>query len=255
MNQDDIIEKIKKCLRLARKAGTEGEKIAAEAAAERMAKANGISLDRVNPDGENVAGAKIEQDTKLWRARGIEIAYIVQIIRDHFGVVMLTNRWKRSPQCSFTFFGSSLNIDVAKYVFQILWRESDKAWTAARGEDRKLLLESAHMVGMRIPKGTRLCRLNKRCFMSGWFMQIDRKLKEHPLRNDIEVYQQEKAEAERKFQEYKDQHQGQVKTNHHTVKQNDKNALYAGYMAAAKVNLNRPCEGRETASPFALGVR
>ena len=44
-SQDEIIEKIRNIVRLARRAGTDGERVAAEAAAKRLADKHGIALE------------------------------------------------------------------------------------------------------------------------------------------------------------------------------------------------------------------
>ena len=83
-------------------------------------------------------------------------------------------------------------------------------------------------------------------------MKIDKKLTEHPLRNDRDQFEAEKEAAERKFKEY------QSKTDNikmRTINRSNKDAesLYRGFRSAEKVNLSRPCEGQAYASPFSLG--
>lgn len=223
-----IIEKIKKCLRLANKAGTEGERVAAEAAARRMAYANGINLSEVDAQGENIGKAVEVKGDKDYIRYGCQVGFAVDIIRRHFGVVIVQIQWKRKSRMQFVFLGVNINIEIAKYVYDILIREFNKAFREAKGWG-----------------------LDKKSFASGWFRKIDMKLTEHPIRNDLEQFQQEKAAAEDKFKEYKSRNNVQNHVNKTSNK--DAEALYRGFMAADSVSLNRPCDGRASASPFALG--
>lgn len=230
MSIDEVIEKIKKIMRLANKAGTDGERVAAEAAAQRLADMHGINLAHLTvTDGETKAVQR--EGGKAYMRSGVEISYIIHILRKHFGVVVMQNYRIGQATMTLTFFGVNLNIEIAKWVFDVLYRDSRKAWADMRGWG-----------------------LKKKTFMTGWFMQIDRKLTEHPLRNDVEQFKAEKDAAERKYQAFKNDMSNNVKERTTTADRSDKEALYRGYMAAEKVQLNRPCEGRDTPSPFALGL-
>lgn len=224
-----IIEKIKKCLRLANKAGTEGERLAAEAAARRMADANGIDLSEVDARGENVGKAVSVEGDKDYIRYGCEVGFAVNIIRKHFGVVIVQIQWKRKSRMQFIFFGVNVNIEISKYVYDILIREFHRAFKEAKGWG-----------------------LDKKSFATGWFQKIDMKLTEHPIRNDTVQFQQEKKAAEDKFKEYRSRNR--VESKETKTSQKDAEALYRGYMAADSVSLNRPCEGSASASPFALGM-
>lgn len=229
MSVDEVLEKIKKIMRLANKAGTDGERAAAEAAAQRLADMHGIDLSHLTvTEGDTKAVQKDSE--KAYMRSGVENSFISHVLRKHFGVVVMMNYRVGQSTMRLTFFGVNLNIEIAKWVYDILYRESRKAWAKERGWG-----------------------LKKKTWMTGWFMQIDRKLTEHPLRNDLDQFQAEKDAAERKFKEYCSNNQG-VKEQTTKGDRSDKEALYRGYMAADKVQLNRPCEGRETPSPFALGL-
>ena len=231
MNVDDIISKIKKAMRLAAKAGTEGERVAAERAAHRLAESSSIDISTLKVN-ESESKAVMRDDGETLRHFGAESGFAYQLIRKHFGVIVMEwrDRNSRSSIRRVTFFGVNLNIEVAKYVYVILMREFHKDYKEVKGWG-----------------------LDKRSFMTGWFMQIDKKLTEHPLRNDKEQYEAEKEAAERKFKEYQSNPDNNVKMN--TVRRDDKDAeaLYRGFRSAERVNLSRPCEGSASPSPFSLG--
>ena len=230
MDLEGIIAKIKKAIRLAQKAGTEGERVAAERAAHRLAESNGIDISTLKI-GDSEAKAVMKDDGDKLRHYGAESGFAYQLIRKHFGVIVMEWRDKNSTSSirRVTFFGVNINIEIAKYVYVILMREFHKDYKEVKGWG-----------------------LDKRSFMTGWFMQIDKKLTDYPLRNDRDQFEAEKEAAERKFKEY------QSKTDNikmRTINRSNKDAesLYRGFRSAEKVNLSRPCEGQASASPFALG--
>ena len=230
MDLEGIIARIKKAMRLAQKAGTEGERVAAERAAHRLAESNGIDISTLKI-GDSEARAVMKDDGEKLRHYGAESGFAYQLIRKHFGVIVMEwrDRNSRSSIRRVTFFGVNINIEIAKYVYVILMREFHKDYKEVKGWG-----------------------LDKRSFMTGWFMQIDKKLTEHPLRNDRDQFEAEKEAAERKFKEY------QSKTDNikmRTINRSNKDAesLYRGFRTAEKVNLSRPCEGQAYASPFSLG--
>lgn len=231
-NIDDIIERIKKALRLAQKAGTDGERDAAERAAKRLADTHGIDLSRVKvTDGE--AKATMRKEERRYRRVGAEVGFTVNIIREHFGVVVMQTYRRGEDWMHLTFFGVNINIEVSKYVYDILIREVNRAWKEAKGWG-----------------------LDKRSFMTGWFAKIDQKLTAHPLRNDTEQFAEEKEAAEREFRKFqlkRAQEGNPVKDKNTSGSQKSAEALYRGFMAADKVSLNRPCDGRATPPPFAIG--
>lgn len=230
MDLEGIITKIKKAMRLAQKAGTEGERVAAERAAHRLAESNGIDISTLKI-GDSEAKAVMKDDGDKLRHYGAESGFAYQLIRKHFGVIVMEwrDRNSRSSIRRVTFFGVNINIEIAKYVYVILMREFHKDYKEVKGWG-----------------------LDKRSFMTGWFIQIDKKLTDHPLRNDRDQFETEKEAAERKFKEY------QSKTDNikmRTINRSSKDAesLYHGFRSAEKVNLSRPCEGQASASPFSLG--
>ena len=231
MDLEGIIAKIKKAMRLAQKAGTDGERVAAERAAHRLAESNGIDISTLKI-GDSEAKAVIKDDGDKLRHYGAESGFAYQLIRKHFGVIVMEWRYKnsRSSIRRVTFFGVNINIEIAKYVYVILMREFHKDYKEVKGWG-----------------------LDKRSFMTGWFMQIDKKLTENPLRNDREQFEAEKEAAERKFKEYQSNPDNSLKFDKVKRDGKDAEALYRGFRSAEKVNLSRPCEGQASASPFSLG--
>lgn len=251
---DAVIEKIKKCMRLARKAGTDGERQAAEAAAKRMADAHWIALDTISVTDAD-ARATFEKGEKTYIRRGVEDGWISTILRDHFGVTVIQHYRTGDYRMRLSFIGCRINIEVAKYVWDILRRESASAWRDATKKNLRDLRDTAEMAGMVIPFGYKFkTTLKKASFMAGWFYAINEKLTAHPLRNDRDQFEAEKKAMEQEYERYKSEVDGGVKeTPSRTGNLNDQSAIMAGIAAGKKVNLSRPCEGRETPSPFALG--
>lgn len=260
--QDEVIEKIKKAMRLARKAGTDGERAAAEAAAKRLADAHGISLASVEVTECEAKAVRVDGE-KDWTRTGKECHYASMILRKHFGVIVIQNFRRGSRKMRLDFIGCRLNIAVAEYVYEILWRESLRAWCEAHKavvKEYDAMMEANGIEHRRDWAGRRKrpVLLKKDSFMSGWYARIDEKLTAHPLRNDTAQLEAEKKAAEDLL---KRQH-GIKDRNFHPDK-SDRESMMKGYAEADKVNLSRPCEGRGRstlqvgggANPFALADR
>ena len=223
MSHDEIIAKIRKVLALARKAGTEGEKDAAMNAAKRLAAANGIDLDEME-DTISVAPATATTDAEYTSAKmngGEEMRLSMAIIRTHFGVCM--GVIESGKKVRLIWFGNRINIGVAQYVYHILMRESRKAWEEVKGMG-----------------------LKRDMFMHGWFSRIHELLTLHPIRNDLDVLEQEKKEAEKAMEEFKNKNEGQERGKLRKGKDNDGKSVIEGYDRAKSVILSRPVKGTET---------
>ena len=259
--QDEVIEKIKKAMRLARKAGTDGERAAAEAAAKRLADAHGISLASVEVTECDAKAVRVDGE-KDWTRTGKECHYAAIILRKHFGVIVIQHFRRGSRKMKLDLIGSRLNIAVAEYVYEILWRESLRAWhtahRAVKAEyDNMLLANGLQHERDWAGRRKRPVLLKKDSFMSGWYARIDEKLTAHPLRNDMA-----QLEAEKKAAEDLLKRQQGVKNKDVRSDKSDAESAAKGYAEADKVNLSRPCEGRGRsplqvggASPFALADR
>ena len=242
MNADEVIEKIKKAVRLANKTTEQGEKDTAMRLAKQLADKHGIALDSLEI-GENQSKAvKMEDSEQGWYS-GSEIGPICYIIREHFGVIVMLCVCGNGKH-SLTWFGNRLNIEISKFVFHILRRESLKAWEEHR-KVTKLKIESLRkrVLNYRLPVSEDLLKpkFDKNSFMQGFFYAINEKLKKNPLRNDIA---EAKREAERKLDEYRADHNVQDKSKKGADL--DTESVMRGVSAGSKVNLSRPCEGRET---------
>lgn len=259
--QDEVIEKIKKAMRLARKAGTDGERAAAEAAAKRLADAHGIRLESVEYTESDAKAVRVDGEEAKWTRTGKECHYACMILRKHFGVIVIQHFRRGCRKMQLDFIGSRLNIAVAEYVYEILWRESLRAWRAAHEAVKKeydglLLAHGLQHERDWAGRRKRPVLLKKDSFMSGWYARIDEKLTAHPLRNDMEQLAAEKKAAEDLLK----RQQGIKDRNFHSDK-SDRESMAKGYAEADKVNLSRPCEGRGrsplqvgAANPFALAI-
>jgi hypothetical protein len=127
----------------------------------------------------------------------------------------------RSRKVRLTWFGPRVNIHIARYAYDILIRES-------RGAYRRLKKI--------VPE------LDRKGFMLGVFCAVYAKLRENPLRNDLEA---EKKATEAKYIEYR---------RDHSVKQSRRagagkgasaeGSASIGYCMGEKVALSRPCGNR-----------
>lgn len=220
MSHEEIIAKIRKVLALARKAGTEGEKDAAYNAAKRLAESNGIDLEEME-DTISVAATTASADAEYTTAKmrgGEEMRLSMAIIKTHFGVCM--GIIENGRKVRILWVGNIVNIGIAKYVYTILMRESRKAW------------DSVKDMG-----------LKKDMFMHGWFSRIHEMLTLHPIRNDIDVLEQERKDAEQAMDKLKKQNDARERGRLRKGSDEDGKSMIEGYDRAKSVILNRPVEG------------
>lgn len=234
---DEVVEKIKRCVRLARKTGEAGEREAAMNAAKRLAAANGLSVQEIE-DEADADLAVMANDDGRHRTPGSELGHCCFILERHFGVICMVRRpASRKWTCSYSWFGSRLNIDIARHVQHILMRESARAWRDASREDNGLKRSE---------------------FMRGFFWQINLKLTENPIRNDAQV-KADYAAANRKFLDYK--RENEVDERKGRQGQLDANSVLKGMDAAKGVSLNRPCgdggyrKREEVGMTLAIGMK
>ena len=249
---DDVIEKIKKCLRLAGKTTEAGERDAAMGMARRLADANGIALETVEA-GEGAGNARNVTDERPEAVRGPEVGHACNILRTHFGVVLMFIHadGRRGRVCRLSWFGTRLNIDIARHVYHILLRESRRAWNEKRRTHLEAVREVAAKYGL-LPSSMFKTRLDRGAFLAGFFYAIDQKLRECPLRNDREAYEAERKEAEDAFERFKEGNEVGEKRNRGKAK--DRESIIEGIRSGSAVNLARPCEDMSRAAT-ALPVR
>ena len=226
MNPEEIIAKIRKVLALAKKAGTDGEKTAALEAAKRLANANGIDLDEVDDTVVDPSVAMADGEaTSVDENGGEEMRLSMAILKQHFGVCVAVAEIGagRHMKRRMLWFGSRLNIGVAQWVYHILMRESRKAWESVKGMG-----------------------LKRDMFMHGWFSRIHELLTLHPIRNDLDVLEQERKEAERAMEGFKQKNDGQERGRLRKGNDEDGKSVIEGYDRAKSVILSRPVNGEET---------
>lgn len=232
MNIDEIINKIKKAVRLANKTTEQGERETALRLAKTLADKNGLAFEDFT-ESDTVADKVHTEDGERHTTDTKVDGHISVTLRNHFGVIALCVRDGRKTY--FTYFGSRLNIDISKFVAHILRREANKAWKQAREEFKELDID-----------------MSRGAFLMGFFFKIHKKLLENPIRNDIEA---DAAEAKEAYEEYKKNANINEKTVGGDVKDKHAECLYRGYMMADGVSLNRPCSANECNGEIADRVR
>lgn len=226
MDIDSVIERIKKAVRLARGTSEAGERETALRLARNLAERNGLAFADV--EAESLADTAVSvTDPKGKKVGGCEAGFASAVIREHFGVIIMSNIWG-DGKASYTWFGTRLNIDIARHVYHILIRESRKAWREVKNRYGAFGVSG---------------RKHKDSFMRGFFATIWQKLAENPLRNDREAFTAEKKAAERKFEEFRANNNVKM-TKKNSPKDTSPVMINLGMDAGSKVNLARPCEGR-----------
>lgn len=226
-NIDNIIERIKKAVRLANKTPEAGERDTAMRLARQLAERNGVAFEEILNDNHD-SGRQVHESSDWGYGHGVIDGHACVILRQHFGVVVMLHT--KGVMRKYTYFGSSLNIGIAKYVNEILHREAQKAW-------REVKKATEFELGFEV---------DKKSFMRGWFFRIHKKLTEHPIRNDLEQFEAERKAAEDQFKKYSEKNNVRLSNIAGTGKNNDDASLYHGFMMADRVSLNRPCEAGGT---------
>lgn len=259
-SKEDVIAQIRRVMRLADRAGTEGEKAAADAAMLRLANKHGINLDDVKAtDSDIKISSFLEEEFHVLPMR--EFGYVSAVLREHFGIIPIQHRSGRKVQIQW--IGTRINVEIAKHVSVILLRSVQRDWRQALiGKKLAKAAVSGGHIGLFSVEKTdaliALVNLDKRAFLDGWFWTIHQKLREFPLRNDKEQFEAERKAAEDMLEKMKRESQD-IKENKHR-KRNlstlERKSAQMGYEAAQAVNLSRPCEGNGyQGSPFAIGMK
>ena len=227
-NIDKIIERIKKAVRLANKTTEAGEREVAMRLARNLAEKNGIAFSEIESDAVVADSAKQVNEEELQSYDAIVDGRICGIIRVHFAVVVMlyVRHIGMTRTVQKTYFGSSLNIEIAKYVADILRREAQKAWREVKRMEAN---------------GTLGFRLKRADYMAGFFWKIHKRLTEHPIRNDLDQRDAESKKAEELFEKYRQNNAVKDAKTRGGGANADNASLYSGFMAADKISLNRPC--------------
>ncbi len=264
MDIDAVMDKIRKAVRLANRTSEAGERETALRLARGLAERNGISFEDVSATECDAARAVHERDEAYQTLTGVEFGHACFILREHFGVIVMSSQYRGKAQRKrLSWFGSRLNIEIAKHVFHILLRESRRAYREAdrpARDERRLLADKFAACGMEAAEARRLAaacldakadgaKTDRKSFMSGFFYAISQKLAANPIRNDVAA---DRAAAERKFAEYREAHAVRDSTARKGGRL-DREAMMRGFDAGRRMNLARPCEG-DAASPLALAI-
>lgn len=218
MNPEEIVERIRKAVRLARKAATDGERNAAMNAAIRMAKSAGLDLDEICADGVEDGGKVATICGRRVNIDAIETQLAAWIMSRHFSIAVAFEKMRKGVKV--LWIGNRLNIGIAQYAWEIMLRESEKAYERMQKE-RKVKQEQRSL------------------YMRGFFFAIDLLLQHFPLRNDTEQAEAERKAAERELQRKKDEQKFNTKgTNNDSGEDGD--AVTKGFRDGQKVRMNRP---------------
>lgn len=157
MSQDQIIEKIKKLLRMKR-GGTAGEIENALRMAQELASKHGIDMASVNPDEESEE-RRISHAEEILKSRlPMEAKFAAAILVNFFNVgVIIMKRWNMRIVQRFyivAFIGTAWDCEVAKYVFAFLQQHFRRSWS--QRENRRLKNRAAYLSGMYLGLGAKL---------------------------------------------------------------------------------------------------
>jgi hypothetical protein len=238
MNKDEIIEKIKKLLRMKR-GGTPAEVETALNMARELAAKHNIDIEGVNPDEESHREQPIGHEDALLAARiQWECKYAGLITQNFFNVQMLLRRTvaRRNgwpvPVYAITFIGTEWDRQIGVYVFEFLCGHFRREWTRRRGR----------------------CR-NRQAFLYGMYIGLGAKLKEQRDRNTPSgpgLVRLERAVERRKL--YMEQTFGATTTQDSTPDSDAEAAKYAGYLAGRDTEIRSGVKDAATAAAERLGT-
>jgi hypothetical protein len=210
-----IIERVRKLLRLGGKTNHRAEAEAAVAKAHEIAAGAGIAIDGIDADREAV---RITHEEGGARSRSHARKLCHGILKNHFGVCVLG-----SSTHGAAYVGPAVNIAVARHVEVFLLRQCGALWSA--------YATKAH--GVRVP---RKMTQRRRAWELGFFAGIDHVLRQRPIRNDSE-------DINRAIRQYvSDRFKVKaMKMNLKTQKRHT-NDLESGFQDGKSTRLDRPVE-------------
>lgn len=180
MTRDEVIDKIKKLLRMKR-GGTIAEVETALNLARELAQKHGIDLDGVNPDDEQQDQDKPidHEDAYVGGRLQWEIKYAALIAQQFFNVSIFTRRrtavvkgWP-TIVAAMTFVGTEWDRQIGIYVFRFLVGHFRREWKTKRGRCRN---RQAFMYGMYVGLGTKLRERQPARVAGPGLMRIERSL-------------------------------------------------------------------------------
>lgn len=227
MTRDQVIEKIKKLLRMKR-GGTQGEIENALAMAAELARKHGINLDSVDPDA--VADQPISHIDATTSARiQWECKYAALVCEQFFNVTALL-RDARAESCrrwrdfKITLIGTDHDTQIALYVYLFLTGAFRRAWN--NRANRRLR--------------------DRQQFLWGMYIAICHKLEEQKQGKVNEAGLILIGRAVERRKEYQEKTFGEVSSHSAVPDSDSKAAKYAGYAAGEKTEI-RPGVGAGSA--------
>ncbi|MBQ6102069.1 MAG: DUF2786 domain-containing protein [Kiritimatiellae bacterium] len=198
MTAEEVAEKIRKCVRLALRGATEGERAAAANRAKALAEAHGLDVDGIDED----TPIPVEvADEKTHTRTGIEQPLATKLIQEHFGVDSFWRTTRGTKRQRVVWVGERVNIPIAQQIYLVATRAARRAWEERKRQDEEacrawnLELRRARWVDRggvmfsETPLPPRpVCvtrgRDARKQFMVGFFEALDATLAARPLRND-----------------------------------------------------------------------
>lgn len=227
MNEQDqrIIERIRKLLRLGAKTNHRAEAEAAIAKAHELAGEAGIAIDSIDADRESV---RVTHEAGGPRSLTYSRKLCHGILKRHFSVHVIGDSFSGA-----VYVGPAVNIAIARHVENFLLRACAAAWSEYAVE--------------RAVRNARKATERRRAFEKGFYAGIDNVLSRRPIRNDAaDINLAIDAYTRRNFKIVS------VPLNNKIPARYD-HALYSGVVAGQKTRLDRPVEA--AASPLRIGVQ
>lgn len=257
MTEEEVAEKIRKCVRLALRGATEGERAAAANRAKALAEAHGLDIDGIDED----TPIPVEVvDEKPHTRTGIEQPLAKKLIAEHFGVESF---WRVTPGTKRqrnVWVGERVNIPIAQQIYLVATRAARRAWEERKRQDDdqlhtwRCVVDSVKRAFRDTPElrfenllpPRPVCvtrgRDARKQFMVGFFEALDATLAARPLRNDGKRLMAErganaahirKLEMAGRFDATRRSDAGHFNWD----------ARQAGVADGSRVSLNRPVDG------------
>lgn len=147
MSKDEVIEKIRKLLRMKR-GGTPAEVETALALAAELARKHGVNLGSVDPDVEPESEVITHQEDVLKSRLPLEARLAGAILVHFFNVgIVFGNGWGLMGwRKTVRFVGTRCDIDIARYLFGFLQGHFRRSWN--RRQNRRIRNREAFLKGM-----------------------------------------------------------------------------------------------------------
>jgi hypothetical protein len=236
INKDQIIEKIKKLLRMKR-GGTPAEVETALALAAELARKHGINLGNVDPDQvkeqpighiDATTSARIQWECKYASLVCQEFFNVTAMLRQNWKV-KLVNGWpRRASDYMITLIGTAWDTQIALYVYHFLVRHLRRCWNTRT--NKRLRHRQSFLYGMYIGICTKLDEGQKQQVNEAGLVLVERGM---VRRNDY---------MKATFGEIRD---------HGTTPDSDANgSKLAGYYAGLETEIRAGLTNKGTAAPL-----